>query len=145
MIATDNSLKQRLVEFARDLGFDSCRVVACAPPAHGEEFQEWLDKGAHGEMSYMARSQEKRRDPQRVLPDAKSIVVLALNYFQGNSEPEWRLHAGETPATTKGVRGRIARYAWGDDYHDVVAAKLNKIDNFLREFGGAQKCYVDTG
>jgi epoxyqueuosine reductase len=50
------------------------------------------------------------------------------------------------PATTEQkARGRIARYAWGDDYHDVVAAKLDKIDNFLRKFGGQQKCYVDTG
>jgi epoxyqueuosine reductase len=54
--------------------------------------------------------------------------------------------AGDTPAVTDDrKRGRIARYAWGDDYHDVITNKLNKIDNFLREFGGEQKCYVDTG
>jgi epoxyqueuosine reductase len=60
---------------------------------------------------------------------------LAINYFQG-------AQSAETAAATT---GRIARYAWGDDYHDVIAAKLKKIDNFLREFGGEQKCYVDTG
>src|SRR5207244_6993964 len=53
---------------------------------------------------------------------------------------DWQ-DAHATPAAT----GRIARYAWGDDYHEVIAEKLDKIDNFLREFGGEQKCYVDTG
>jgi epoxyqueuosine reductase len=90
-------------------------------------------------MEYMARGEEKRRDPQKILPNAKSIIVLALNYF--HSEPERRL----APAKKPGARGRIARYAWGDDYHDVIESKLQKIDIFLREFGGAQKCYVDTG
>ena len=132
---TAAELKQNLVDFARKLGFDSCRVAACSPPAHADEFGDWLKGGAHGEMEYMARGEEKRRDPQKILPGAKSVIVLALNYFQGE-----QLRRSQTAAT-----GRIARYAWGDDYHDVIAAKLDKIDIFLREFGGQQKCYVDTG
>src|SRR5882762_9580677 len=144
--AAGNEVKTRLVQFARELGFDSCRVAACSTPAHADEFDDWLDEGSHGEMEYMARATEKRREPHKVLHDAKSIIVLALNYFQGDSEPEWRLTAAETAATTEaGARGRIARYAWGDDYHDVIAAKLDKIDIFLRNLGGRQKCYVDTG
>jgi epoxyqueuosine reductase len=131
-------LKAQLVAFAGDLGFDSCRVAACAPPNHAKEFSEWLENGAAGEMNYMARWAEKRRDPQKILPGVRSIIVLALNYFQGG--------AADTAATTGGkAPGRIARYAWGDDYHQVVAAKLDKIDNFLCKFGGEQKCYVDTG
>jgi len=143
--AADNEVKARLVEFARTLGFDSCRVAACSPPAHADEFDDWLDEGAHGEMEYMARGEDKRRDPQKILPSAKSIIVLGLNYFQGveaGVSPANRA-AADTAATAS--RGRIARYAWGDDYHDVTAAKLDKIDIFLREFGGQQKCYVDTG
>jgi epoxyqueuosine reductase len=128
-------LKTQLVTVAGDLGFDSCRVAACAPPNHAKEFGEWLDDGAAGEMNYIARGGEKRRDPQKILPGARSIIVLALNYFQGGTAHK----TGSTGA------GRIARYAWGDDYHQVVAAKLDKIDNFLRKFGGEQKCYVDTG
>ena len=143
---TRAELKQRLVVFARTLGFDSCRVATCSTPAHADEFDDWLDEGAHGEMEYMARATEKRRDPQKILDGAKSIIVLALNYFQGDSAPEWPLTAAETAATTEErARGRTARYAWGDDYHDVIAAKLAKIDIFLRDFGGLQKCYVDTG
>ncbi|HET9856334.1 MAG TPA: tRNA epoxyqueuosine(34) reductase QueG, partial [Chthoniobacterales bacterium] len=134
--AAGNELKARLVEFARELGFDSCRVAACAPPAHADKFDDWLREGAHGEMEYMARGKEKRRDPQKILPGAKSVVVLALNYFQGERA---------IPKAFGAATGKIARYAWGDDYHDVIAAKLDKIDILLREFGGQQKCYVDTG
>ena len=136
-LAPGTEVKTHLVDFARELGFDSCRVAACSPPAHTSEFGDWLKEGAHGEMEYMARGEEKRRDPQRILSGAKSVVVLTLNYFQGERP------AAETAAVT--TLGRIARYAWGDDYHDVIAAKLDKIDIFLREFGGQQKCYVDTG
>jgi epoxyqueuosine reductase len=128
-------LKQRLVSFAREIGFDSCRVAACGSAPHADEFRNWLGEGGHGEMSYMERGEEKRCDPQKVLLDARSIVVLAMNYFQGGTQ------AGDTPAAT----GKIARYAWGDDYHDLIESKLDKIDEFLREFGGQQKCYVDTG
>jgi len=127
--------KQRLLSFTREIGFDSCRIATCGSAPHADEFRNWLDEGGHGEMSYMERGEEKRCDPQKVLPGAQSIIVLALNYFQGNPQ------AGDTPAAA----GRIARYAWGDDYHDLIANKLNKIDEFLRAFGGQQKCYVDTG
>ena len=128
-------LKQRLLSFVREIGFDSCRIAACSCPPHAEEFRNWLHDEAHGEMSYMDRGEEKRCDPHKVLPGAKAIVVLALNYFQGGGK------TGDTPAAA----GKIARYAWGDDYHDLIASKLDKIDKFLRESGGRQKCYVDTG
>jgi epoxyqueuosine reductase len=133
--ASSEEIKARLVAFSRQLGFESCRVAACAPPPHLNEFSAWLKDGAAGEMSYMERGEDKRSDPKKVLPGARSIVVLALNYFQGGAA-----HWAAATAT-----GRIARYAWGDDYHDLIAAKLDKIDIFLREFGGRQKCYVDTG
>ena len=128
-------LKAQLASLARQIGFDACRVAACDEPAHATEFRTWLREGEHGEMNYMERGEEKRCDPQKVLPGARSIVVLALNYFQG--EQERLSHSDAT--------GRIARYAWGDDYHQVIGAKLDEIDQFLRCFGGQQKCYVDTG
>ena len=129
-------LKQRLVSFAREIGFDSCRIAACGSAPHAEAFRNWLNEGGHGEMGYMERGEEKRCEPRKVLPDARSIVVLAKNYFQGDA-----VHGNTATSKT----GRIARYAWGDDYHDLIETKLDKIDEFLREFGGQQKCYVDTG
>src|SRR5437764_8299175 len=118
-------LKRRLVAAARQIGFDSCRVAAGGEPAHATEFRAWLREGAQGEMNYMQRGEEKRCDPQKVLPGARSIIVLALNYF-----------TGEEPLRSQtAAKGRIARYAWGDDYHDVINAKLSNIDEFLQRFG----------
>ena len=138
-------LKAQLIDFARKLGFDSCRIASCVSPAHTQEFQAWLKNGAHGEMQYMARGEEKRSDPQRVLAGANSTIVLALNYFQGAEAGVSPANNGAADTAAATAKGRIARYAWGDDYHDVIAPKLNEIDNFLKEFGGTQKCYVDTG
>src|SRR6476469_4759153 len=93
-------LKAQLVSFAREIGFDSCRVAACKVPAHANDFRGWLRDGAHGEMNYMQRGEENRFDPQKVLPGAQTIVALALNYFQGDA-------AYSSPATE--TTGRIAR------------------------------------
>jgi epoxyqueuosine reductase len=132
----NEELKKDLIAYARELGFDSCRIAACAAPGHASEFRTWLREGAAGEMSYMEHGKEKRCDPQKVLPGARSIVVVALNYWQGESA---------TPKALGAAEGRIARYGWGEDYHEVISQKLDKIDNFLRRFGGRQKLYVDTG
>ncbi|HEY4284265.1 MAG TPA: tRNA epoxyqueuosine(34) reductase QueG [Chthoniobacterales bacterium] len=134
----NDELKTRLLSLADRLGFEVCRVASCKSPTHTNEFREWLHQGAAGEMGYMHRGEEKRCDPQQVLPGARSIIMLALNYWQGSG-------ANASPMDPLAATGRIARYAWGDDYHDVIGAKLATIDNFLREFGGTQKCYVDTG
>src|SRR6266480_1011335 len=104
-------LKDGLVAFAREIGFDSCRVAACSAPAHTKEFREWLRQGEHGEMDYMRRGEEKRCEPEKILPGTRSIIVLALNYFQA-------VEAGVSPASnriaadTAAATGRIARYAW---------------------------------
>jgi epoxyqueuosine reductase len=127
---TAAELKSALVAEAERLGFDSCRIARCESPAHAAEFREWLSAGAAGEMDWMGRSEAKRSDPAQVLPGARSVVVLALNYWRDESQR---------------ARGKIARYAVGDDYHDVIAPKLRQLDSFLQEHGGIQKCYVDTG
>jgi epoxyqueuosine reductase len=132
---TAGGLKREIVDRAKALGFDSCRIAASAPPRHGEEFRAWLREGAAGEMEWLGRGEEKRCDPQRVLPGACSVIVVAQNYWQG--EPSAR------PATA--TSGRIARYAWGEDYHEIILRKLERLDEFLCERGGRQKCYVDTG
>src|SRR5438552_3520399 len=131
MQISTKDLKARLVSFAREIGFDFCRVAPCNVPAHANDFREWLRDGAHGEMYYMQRGEEKRCDPEKILPDAQSIVALALNYFQLE-----RTHRRSETAAT----GRIARYAWGDDYHDVIGAKLNRIDEFFRSDDCLEAC-----
>lgn len=83
-------------------------------------------------MDWLVRGEAKRCDPQQVLPGARSVIAVALNYWQG-----------ERPMPP--ASGRIARYAWGEDYHHVMLAKLKRLDAFLADRGGTQKCYVDTG
>jgi len=122
-------LKESLAAHAKALGFGICRVTKCAAPPHAAEFEQWLDEGRGGEMAWLSANRERRTDPRKVLPGARSIIVLAMNYWQG----------GEPGGP------RIARYAWGEDYHDLIAERLRKMDALLKERGGVQKCYVDTG
>jgi epoxyqueuosine reductase len=139
-------IRAQIVTLARELGFDLCRFARADAPEHAAEFRDWLDRGESGEMNYLIRNAEKRCDPQQVLPGGKTVVVLALNYFQGRpvAAPVSPANsAAGTAATTPG--GRIARYAWGDDYHKLIEKKLAVLDHFLRQHGGSQKYYVDTG
>ena len=127
---TESDMKQALTEFARSLGFALCRIAPAAEPPHAQAFRQWLADGCAGEMAWMERNADRRTDPQLVLPGAKSVIVLALNYWQGAAEQ-------------KGAH--IARYAWNDDYHDFIAPKLRQIDAFLQQHDGVQRAYADTG
>jgi len=152
-------VRTQIVTLARELGFDLCRFARADAPEHATQFREWLDRGQGGELGYLARSAEKRCDPQQVLPEAKTVIVLAFNYFQGEPvraavSAADSVAAGVSPANPPKIAadtaaptsvGRIARYAWGDDYHQLIEKKLAVLDDFLRRYGGTQKCYVDTG
>jgi epoxyqueuosine reductase len=127
-------LKSQLATRSRALGFDACRVARCATPPHAAEFGQWLEEGNAGEMAWLERNKERRMDPGLVLPGARSVIVLGMNYWQGDD--------GEKPEIQT---GRFARYAWGDDYHDLIEARLRDLDRWLATQGGTQKCYVDTG
>ncbi len=132
-------MKEPLLALAQSLGFDLCRVAPCVAPPHGEAFHAWLEAGRAGEMAWLERNKDRRTDPQLVLPGAKSVIVLGMNYWQGE-RPDALAADGAAAA-----RGQIARYAWGDDYHDLIEHKLREIDTFLIAQGGRQRCYVDTG
>lgn len=136
-------LKREIVERAKALGFDSCKIAAAASPRHGNEFRAWLREGAAGEMDWLARGEEKRCDPQQVLPGVRSVVVVALNYWQGEQPTARKQAKGRRPLGA--ATGKIARYAWGEDYHDIMLPKLEQLRVFLADCGGVQKCYVDTG
>jgi epoxyqueuosine reductase len=132
---TATDIRSAVVTLAAKLGFDSCRIARCEQPRHTAEFTKWLRNGAAGEMHWIERSEEKRRDPQMVLAGARSVIVFALNYWQGKQAEKNKFDA----------TGKIAHYARGDDYHEVIEKKLERIDQLLRTHGGIQKRYVDTG
>ncbi|GAA5482632.1 tRNA epoxyqueuosine(34) reductase QueG [Haloferula sargassicola] len=115
---------------AAALGFDDCRIAAAGRATHAAAFESWISDGCHADMGWMERNPHRRTDPREVLPGCRSVVTLALNYYPGRSS----------------ARGfRIARYAWNDDYHDLVEAKLKSLDETMATLGGTQRYYVDTG
>ena len=119
----------RIKSRALALGLDLCGITNADPARHAGFFRQWTAAGHAGEMAWLAREPDRRADPARVLPGARSIIVAGLNYWQ----PQ--------PAG----RGRIARYALGDDYHDILLEKLNALANEIVSAGAAAKVYVDTG
>ncbi|MCX6850913.1 MAG: tRNA epoxyqueuosine(34) reductase QueG [Verrucomicrobia bacterium] len=176
-------LKSALIAQARALGFDDCRIAPAQPAAHRALFEQWLAEGKHGDMAWLARNPERRTDPTLVLPGAKSVIVLALNYYQGGTPYPQEPSSTDTPSSSssssfsysssihplrhppaplasqpssersessearraKDGPYRIARYAWNNDYHDLIEAKLRTLAAFLTAHGGTQRPYVDTG
>jgi epoxyqueuosine reductase len=126
---------------ALELGFDACRFTRADPPDHRLAFEDWLRDGRNGEMQWLARNAEKRVDPQKVLPGARSLIVLATSYHR-EAMPD---PGGSMPETPTGVVARYARFA---DYHDVLSGRLKALSEFVRSLGG-EDCrslwYVDTG
>jgi len=127
-------------------GFDLCGVAPIAPDIVFPELArlpEWLARGYAGEMRYL--HDPRRADPNQVLDGARSLVVVALNY---NADPGASdVSANHTPES-ESPRGWISRYAWGDDYHDVIQEKLRTlIDEMRAHFDEpfVARAYVDTG
>ncbi len=128
---------QQIRAWAKELGFDECRVARAARATHADTFLQWLDDGCHADMGWMERTPGRRCDPREVLPGCRSVICLAMNYFPGESPfPETDGHGGGY---------RIARYAWNDDYHDLIVRRLREFDTRLATLGGTQRYYTDTG
>lgn len=146
-------MKSQLAEAAHALGFDLCRIAPADAPPHAAEFRAWLGEGRAGDMAWLERNADRRTDPQLVLPGVRSVIVLGMNYHFRLPIADCRSEADPASASTnrqsaienRKSTGRIARYAWGDDYHDVIERKLDALDEWLTERGGKQRCYVDTG
>ncbi len=128
-------MESRLKEQARLLGFDLVGVAPAAPADGFDRLRAWLDRGFAGEMDYMRRHAEARRHPESVLPEVRSVVMLGMNYNP----------AGPREENTSG-KGRVARYARGPDYHDVLRERLNQLLSWLqRELPGCRgRGVVDT-
>ena len=152
------SLTEEIKAHAAYLGFDLSGVTTAEPPRHGDYYAKWIEQGMAGEMAYLGRQIEKRQDPGQILPNARSLVVVAMNYRCPDPDPvpdgtTDEKHGGASVGAHRGTpgdthRGKIARYARGDDYHDVMKEKLQELLGFIRERAGRPvegRVYVDTG
>ena len=126
------------------LGFDLVGVAPAGPSPDVDRFQSWLAAGYDGEMAYLARRAAERADPRLAWPEAHSIIVLGASYFSQDLAPA----SAEAALRDDPSRGRIAAYAWGDDYHDALKPLLFELDATIRAATGRTslgRAYVDTG
>lgn len=136
------SRKNWVVDLALEEGFTLAGVVRATSFPDWELFAEWLGRGFHGEMKYL--EDPRRREPQLLHQDLKSVVVCALNY---NTDAPYSINsAAQQPKG--GPRGWVSRYAWGSDYHEVLWQKLSVLEEQIRRRSGEPhwaKGFADTG
>lgn len=129
------SFAEKIKQKAHEIGFHKIGIArAEVLKDEGENLKKWLANDFHGEMKWMEREPEKRANPNLIFEDAKSIVVVALNYFTPHEHEE------------NSSKGKVSRYAWGDDYHDVVKEKLRELLSFIKtlDTSAEGKICVDT-
>jgi epoxyqueuosine reductase len=134
--STSEPIEDRIRAEALRLGFDVCRFAsAVAPWPAGGRLAEFVHKGRHGEMGWMAQTAARRAHPQAMWPDARSAVMLGVNYG-----PDADPLAARDPTA-----GAISVYAQGDDYHDLIKARLKALARWIQaQAGGELKVFVDT-
>ncbi len=134
--AIANDLAQQIEAYAREIGFHAVGIAAIDPnttQVAATRLQEWLSLGYQADMAWM--SDPRRQDIYQLMPEAKTVIALALNYYTPHQRPESNAY------------GKIARYAWGRDYHKVLTKKLKQLTAWLSQsFAGINaRYYVDTG
>jgi epoxyqueuosine reductase len=117
---------------ALEIGFDAVGVATLEPSAHAAELAQWLAAGYAGTMTYLHRQAEQRKNPARIMPDARVAVVTLTNYFHGDADPGG---------------AKVAQYAWSADYHAVLGRRLERLATAVREIvpGAKARCYIDAG
>jgi epoxyqueuosine reductase len=127
------SLEEAIRTRAQELGFVACGITHPGPSKYGAYLDEWLAKGYAGTMRYLHRQAARRKEPQRIAPGARSVVVVLDNYY-----------SAERPTDTSSPR--IAKYARGEDYHRVTGRRLGLLANFLSEHGARlSHTFADAG
>jgi len=130
------TVTERIKEKARAMGFD---LVGISPAERltdeAERLATWLSRGYHATMHWMERNQNRRTDPCEIVPGAKSVISVAINYYTPHAivdHPE---------------RGKISRYGWGDDYHEILGDRLKTLWEWIKEIepDANGRYYVDTG
>jgi epoxyqueuosine reductase len=137
-----SALAEQIRAEALRLGFDACGLARAERHPHAERLLEWLGAGRHAGMRWMTREPERRSDPRRVLAGARTVISVALSYYRGGFDGNGA--AGGLPGRPT---GRIARYAWGRDYHRRVKRRLRALGRYVATAapGARWIAAVDTG
>jgi epoxyqueuosine reductase len=125
-----------VIEKAKAVGFDLVGFAKAESLRKESEYlQQWLDKNYHAGMDYMSKNFDKRKDVRQILPEAKSVISLGLNYYTPHSY------------SNEETKGKVSRYAWGKDYHLIIWAMLDELEEELKKVNPQFECisYVDTG
>ncbi len=122
------ALTNHLKQTARGLGFDLAGACPAVPAAGVERLRQWLAQGFAGEMHYLAKREPAYEHPRHVLDGVRSLLVLAMNYRTAE------------PAVVQPGQGRISRYAWGADYHDLIHDRLGQLAEALRARRPRRSC-----
>jgi epoxyqueuosine reductase len=132
---SSHALADEIRRKARELGFDLVGIASAQPSQYRDYLRAWLDAGQAGTMQWLVNRFDERTDPERYFPGARSVICLAMNYFVP-------LETAENSKTS----GRIARYALGDDYHQIMTDRLHVLADWLREKApeAQTRCCVDT-
>jgi epoxyqueuosine reductase len=138
------ALALEIKDEARAAGFDLCGITTSASfDREGRALADWVSSGYHGEMGYMARNSARSGNPTAVVPEARALVVVGLYY--GGHEDGAAAEGSDLVGPAE-PRGRISRYAWGEDYHHVMEPRLHRLAEFLLSRGArVARYYVDTG
>ncbi len=144
-----DKLKQELLDKAHQLGFTLVGITSPDPPAHFNIFEDWLAQGRHGTMDYLSRpsAHARRANPRSLLSECKSIIVLGTPYPPPSTYKGEHNLPEQSNQTNDLVRGRIASYAWGLDYHDVLIKRMAILIGFIESRLGepvAHRSYTDT-
>ncbi len=132
------TLTRQVRDRALSLGFTRVGVAPAVRSTHAGFLERWLADGRHGEMAYLAREPSRRADPTEVLPGARSILCVTLDYYP------WPHDAG----VREGLLSNVSVYAQNDDYHDIMVPRLRELLEFVRVASGGSvdgRAYVDTG
>jgi epoxyqueuosine reductase len=133
------SISESIKSAALEAGFSLVAIAPCTPPPYSEKFDEWLERGEYGEMIWVTKSPELRKDPSKLTDFGKSILTLGMNYLQFALPPSTLVQPD---------RGRFSMYGWGLDYHDLMWSKMNQLGEKISEIAGQEvkfKAFCDTG
>ena len=142
--SSQHATEQAISDLARGLGFTLLGIAPAEPTPYRQYVRKWLEAGRHGQMQYLADRIELRLDPRRFVPGARCVIAVADRYAPVADREPVPAHGASIPSggpttntaagsTRPAATGKIARYAWGDDYHQIIKKRLHRLADLMRQ------------